>query len=418
MLRRDQLESPDDYLLTFLPQDNGHLTERAWIMRSIRNTIIQVLALALVTFECFSQVTTAQDLPEVTVLGGKSSWEGFPDSVAQGSVIKLNVRNLYLLDRRAHGKMILFLDGMPLKGLYPVSRDTVADTVGFQFRRTEGGKQTWDVLERFGKSVRELKVSVGPEDGYPVSSSLFMTFVFYDPVSLTVISVLLVALCAAFILLAARTDILRDSGPSPSPTTRKSFSLGRCQMAWWFFVVFSSVMLVRLVTGQLPAIPGSVLTLLGIAGGTGLGALAIDVSKRSQALLKIGSLKIQIATTLNQMQQLEALLNAQPPPANSTDLKGELLKVQLSATQSQSELDVLMKSTQPLTTVGFPADILSDADGISFHRFQVFVWTIVLGIIFFLSALRVLQLMDIDTSLLALMGISSGTYLGFKLPEK
>jgi hypothetical protein len=387
-------------------------------MKSALGPLLVIALVAILPYVCFSQATSTQDLPNVSVLGGASNWEGFPDSVAQGNVIRLNVHNLYLLDRKAHGKIILFLDGMPLKGLYPVSRDTVGDTVGFQFRRTEESKQTWSVIQRFGKPVRELKVSVGSEDGYPVSSSVFMTFVFYNSASLVIVVVLLVALFIGLVVLGVKTDILRDSGPPVSATVRKCFSLGRCQMAWWFFMIFSSMVLVGIVTKQLPSIPASALTLLGIAGGTGLGAIAIDVGKRSQALSKIGTLRIQIATSLDQQQQLEAILNAQPPLTNPTDLRGELIKAQLTRVQAQSELDALLKSTQPLASEGFPADILSDAEGISLHRFQIFVWTIVLGIIFISFALRALELMDIDTSLLALMGISSGTYLGFKLPEK
>ena len=66
---------------------------------------------------------------------------------------------------------------------------------------------------------------------------------------------------------------------------------------------------------------------------------------------------------------------------------------------------------------GFLNDILSDNCGIEFHRLQVFVWTIFLGIIFLNSVVGQLTLKDFDSTMLALMGISSGTYLGFKLKE-
>jgi hypothetical protein len=45
-------------------------------------------------------------------------------------------------------------------------------------------------------------------------------------------------------------------------------------------------------------------------------------------------------------------------------------------------------------------------------------WTLVLGIIFVRSVYRELTMPDFDTSLLGLMGLSSGTYIGFKFPEK
>jgi hypothetical protein len=44
-------------------------------------------------------------------------------------------------------------------------------------------------------------------------------------------------------------------------------------------------------------------------------------------------------------------------------------------------------------------------------------WTIVLGIIFISSVYRNLAMPEFSGTLLTLMGISSGTYLGFKIPE-
>ena len=67
---------------------------------------------------------------------------------------------------------------------------------------------------------------------------------------------------------------------------------------------------------------------------------------------------------------------------------------------------------------GFVRDVLSDGGGYSFHRFQIFAWTIVLGIIFVSSVYNNLTMPEFSATLLGLMGISSGTYIGFKFPEK
>lgn len=63
-------------------------------------------------------------------------------------------------------------------------------------------------------------------------------------------------------------------------------------------------------------------------------------------------------------------------------------------------------------------DLLTDSGGISFHRFQILAWTLVLGVLFVKGVYSSLALPEFDAALLALMGISSGTYLGFKFPEK
>src|SRR5262249_15210325 len=133
------------------------------------------------------------------------------------------------------------------------------------------------------------------------------------------------------------------------------------QMGFWFFLVVAAFFYIWIAGGWLPEIPPSVLTLMGIASGTALGASVIDASKRSAA--------------------------SDP--------------VQATAVPNRSWYE----------------DLLWDADGLSFHRLQMAVWTLVLGIVFIERFVITLALPDFDGTLLALMGISSGTYLGFKLPE-
>src|ERR1700757_4175611 len=67
-------------------------------------------------------------------------------------------------------------------------------------------------------------------------------------------------------------------------------------------------------------------------------------------------------------------------------------------------------------------DLLSEENDMSkpqimsFHRFQMIVWTLVLGVVFCSEVLTKLGMPNFDSTLLILMGISSGTYLGFKFP--
>ena len=91
---------------------------------------------------------------------------------------------------------------------------------------------------------------------------------------------------------------------------------------------------------------------------------------------------------------------------------------------SRTRLAMVNQQIQTLTppasagiSAGFLRDILSDASGYSFHRFQIFAWTLVLGVIFISSVYNQLTMPEFSTTLLGLMGISSGTYIGFKFPE-
>ncbi len=61
-------------------------------------------------------------------------------------------------------------------------------------------------------------------------------------------------------------------------------------------------------------------------------------------------------------------------------------------------------------------DWLTEGKVVSFHRFQMMVWTLALGLVFLVQVLRNLEFPSFDGTLLALSGISAGTYLGFKFP--
>jgi hypothetical protein len=86
--------------------------------------------------------------------------------------------------------------------------------------------------------------------------------------------------------------------------------------------------------------------------------------------------------------------------------------------QIDQQLRALNAQQAPLTSAGFLRDILSDGSGYSFHRFQIFAWTIVLGIIFMSSVYNNLTMPEFSSTLLGLMGLSAGTYIGFKFPEQ
>ena len=62
--------------------------------------------------------------------------------------------------------------------------------------------------------------------------------------------------------------------------------------------------------------------------------------------------------------------------------------------------------------------LLSDERGVSFHRFQMLAWALILGVMFLIEVLARLGMPVLDPTLLGLLGISSGTYLGLKIPRR
>jgi hypothetical protein len=76
------------------------------------------------------------------------------------------------------------------------------------------------------------------------------------------------------------------------------------------------------------------------------------------------------------------------------------------------------KLAQQLASENFFRDIVTDVDGVSLHRFQSVGWTVVLGAAFLIFVLAQRKFPEFDKYLLAVLGISGGTYLGFKIPER
>jgi hypothetical protein len=88
------------------------------------------------------------------------------------------------------------------------------------------------------------------------------------------------------------------------------------------------------------------------------------------------------------------------------------------ATQILSKENEINQLSTPSASHGLWQDICDDGNGLSFHRLQVVIWTLILGTVFIYSVKQVMSMPEFSETLLVLMGISNGTYLGFKIPEK
>jgi hypothetical protein len=187
-------------------------------------------------------------------------------------------------------------------------------------------------------------------------------------------------------------------------------------MAWWFFLVLAAYLFIGLVSGDFAhSINSTVLTLLGISAGTAIGGVAVDVTKsgRSDQPAVVAAVAESIQARLAPLDTTIASLSAQlnATPGNVAAAQAKVAKV-VEKEKLSSQLKKLRNESE-----SFWLDILSDADGVSFHRFQIAAWTIVLGGIFAVSVYQNLAMPTFDPTLLTLLGISSGTYLGMKVAE-
>ncbi|HEX3128292.1 MAG TPA: hypothetical protein VH394_13260 [Thermoanaerobaculia bacterium] len=277
-------------------------------------------------------------------------------------ILKVKNLNQYLGgDQNACGDLILFLADVPIPGSPPEACDPYTGEVRFDLDRTADSDRSWHTLLAEPVSfTKKVSVSIGAKGrlAFPTDKEDFeLEIVPAAEFVIFLLGLLLSTLVAGY--LAKATPILRDRVPG-LPVSQAPYSLSRFQLAFWSFLVIAAYLFIWLITEELDTITGSVLALLGIGSATALGAKIIDQGK--------------------------------------TDTPAAL-------------------AATPMISKGFLQDVLSDSEGISLYRFQLFAWTLVLGVIFCASVYNGLEMPQFSTTLLGLMGISSGTYLGFKVPE-
>ena len=88
------------------------------------------------------------------------------------------------------------------------------------------------------------------------------------------------------------------------------------------------------------------------------------------------------------------------------------------ATPEQSARIARMEDAVRPASRNLLLDILTDKNGITLHRLQIVMWTLALATIFVVQVFLNLTFPEFDPTILALMGLSSGVYLGFKIPER
>lgn len=272
-----------------------------------------------------------------------------------------------------------------------------------KLKRTDSSKASWNDLLTQKLREHTVPVTVVDPSKKPLPSEAFFNLrviqmKWYSWILLVLLAVLLFILGTHHRLL----QMLRDSGPHKGD--KAAYSLSRVQVFFWFSITIVCYVVIWIITGDRDTISNDVLTLMGISAGTFLGAVSIDSSKKSQA-------QSQLPDAAAKVQQAQAAVAAAPAGA-AADAAKQALAVR------QQNFDQLNDRTFADYSENFLTDILSDENGPSFHRFQILAWTLVLGFIFIASVTQTLGMPTFGNTLLGLMGISGGTYLGFKFPEQ
>lgn len=356
--------------------------------------------------------------------------------------------------------LVLYLDHRPLTGVPPIYWHEVSawteqskdgkepsveykiTTVGFPLIRNDTSKPAWSHLLSQPVLNRRVVVSVGFNNGEEIDSFLkpdakgikeldqqfFLTVI---PNIRTAIGlVVILGALIAFLALARHTHIIRDATAPRRPDGIRPYSLARAQMAFWFFLVIASYFFLWLVTGDMDTLNTSVLGLIGISAGTALGSAFVDAGKpvsggssgntptvdvtrpHLEVVEELGKLRTETLKELEALQKARAQISsADKQQLEENERQQDELRERLANIRWQAAYFAWP------TWKGVMYDLLAENNLISFHRFQIFVWTLVLGIMFVANVYTELAMPQFSATLLGLLGISAGTYVGFKLPE-
>jgi hypothetical protein len=325
-------------------------------------------------------------------------------------------------------KYVLFLNDEEIKGLDPavVTSYGSQPALLFTLKRSSLNDAFWrDLLGSPRSDHVNVLVSLGRQSGAAPSDRIvgapetarFGLEVFTNlDLALatgTIVLVLVLVWGHARSRTTLRDNLLPQLAPSLQP-----FSLGRSQMAFWFTLIFAAFVVLFFLLQDTNVLTSQALLLMGISGVTAAASVAVDVAKTSPADVANCALQALGLNTYEDVQrvQQEIVVRRQQLAALPPD-SPQRTQLQIEINDRTSILRTYDEKTRPFVSQGWFKDVTTDINGPTVHRLQVVFWTGALGAIFLYSVYRNLAMPEFNGTLLALMGISSAGYVGFKIQE-
>ena len=313
-----------------------------------------------------SQQATQSPLQVICILGPNSKCAQNEVSETLGDHLRLKVADLngwLKANGNSSQNLSLFLNGRQVsknpRAIFPDKNELIFDLVritGSADTHTASLTSNWDdLIEREQNPERWFKQGVTRRVHPSVGVDGGVTQSSDSAFVLVLLSATWVYICLVFWLgVLAALIVLGWKSEILKDYSGGPFSLARTQMAVWSWLLLSGYFFLFVMFRDASVdIPASMLGLFGISASTYVGAVLVDHSN------------------------------------GSTDGKSK----------------------------GFWMDICGPDQGVQLHRIQIIAWTMVLGFVFIVRVFTKLSIPDFNPTLLGLLGLSAGTYVGFKFPE-
>jgi len=384
-------------------------------------------ALCLVLFVNSGQVFAAEPAPK-------------PTEISKFSVLTLEPKKLPVLGLnddlriRLDGDVPISTPTLQLRidgSLFGVEpRLMPGREIVFRLSRLEANRQTWTRLlgDPFGRGqIRNIPISV-ELNGKPLPNGVIeiaktdealeskISLLAYNS-GLMILGIMASIATATIIFLAcARTTAMRDSVIPQIRLVDRPYSLGRFQMAVWFTLILTSFLFIFAVTLDLNSITPESFVLLGMSGTTALAAVAVDQNKDSpMSRIQTNLVAMGIKTRDDVDRLYAAVQNGNGGQLASTVIQGANIGPNSASGMPANPtptIDLMVKEyeaqVKDIVSSGFLKDLVNDINGPTIHRWQILIWTLVLGTIYLIRTYMNLETPSFGTNLLALMGIAGG----------
>ena len=208
-------------------------------------------------------------IDSIFVLKSDKTYSTFNVPLQFSSFIQVKVHGLtrlQLLAAYRKKNIILFLDGIPMKGIKTVGGDKKSDVLFFVLHRDSASMMQWNLLRKIivEQKKKELSISVGLEGEQAFPSKITMAAELSRAGDYFLAILAGTFFIIVFTFLVKRSNVLLDG----KDTISGKYSLAKILLAMWVVLILFYLVFILSSTNSLPHLPNTILIMLAFSAIT------------------------------------------------------------------------------------------------------------------------------------------------------